>query len=83
MIDDCGNVGDIRTSSNLRQHSAVFEARFARCHEMRCFLACRVQPLYPFECVATRLVQWGCLTSTPKREIIIFVRRNRSFCPQT
>jgi DNA-directed RNA polymerase specialized sigma24 family protein len=42
MIDDCGNVGDIRTWSNLRQHSAVFEARFARCHEMRCFRACRV-----------------------------------------
>jgi DNA-directed RNA polymerase specialized sigma24 family protein len=33
--------GDI-PSSDLRQHSAAFEARFARCHGMLCFLACRV-----------------------------------------
>jgi hypothetical protein len=41
-----------------------------------------VQPLYPFECVhghTARAV--GGLTSTPKREIIIFVRRESQLLP--
>jgi hypothetical protein len=33
---------NIRMSNDLRQQSAVFEARFSRCREMLCFLACRV-----------------------------------------
>ena len=33
---------NIRMSNDLRQESAVFEARFSRCHEMLHFLACRV-----------------------------------------
>jgi len=32
----------IRMSNDLRQRSAVFEARFSRCREMLHFLACRV-----------------------------------------
>jgi DNA-directed RNA polymerase specialized sigma24 family protein len=33
---------NIRMSNDLRQQSAVFEARFSRCHEMLHFLACGV-----------------------------------------
>jgi len=33
---------NIPMSSDLRQQSAVFEARFSRCHETLHFLACRV-----------------------------------------
>jgi hypothetical protein len=33
---------NMRMSNDLRQQSAVFEARFSRCHEMLHFLACRV-----------------------------------------
>jgi len=32
----------IEMSDQLREQSAVFEARFSRCREMLCFLACRV-----------------------------------------
>ena len=33
---------NIRMSNDLRQQSAVFEARFSRCQEMLHFLACRL-----------------------------------------
>ena len=33
---------NIRMSNDLRQQSAVFDARFSRCREMLHFLACRV-----------------------------------------
>jgi hypothetical protein len=35
-------VENIQMSNPLREQSAVFEARFSRCREMLCFLACRV-----------------------------------------
>jgi DNA-directed RNA polymerase specialized sigma24 family protein len=33
---------DIQISDPLREQSVLFEARFSRCREMLCFLACRV-----------------------------------------
>jgi len=32
----------VRVSNDLREQSALFKDRFSRCHEMLCFLACRV-----------------------------------------
>src|ERR1700722_9979701 len=34
--------GEVRPSRNRRKASTVFEARFARCHGILCFLASRV-----------------------------------------
>lgn len=33
---------NIWTSNDLREQSALFQARFTRCHKLLCYLACRV-----------------------------------------